>query len=297
MLHAEKFNIDASLRELMPHGSASFPMEVEWADFRRRVGGMISWHWHEDLQFFLISEGEVEITVGRVRHHLKEGEGLFVNSGLLHMSRSLSEGWRSAYYCLDFSPMLLSLFSGSIFEKKYVRPFLSTLFLDGYRLNPETLWQKEILDNTLRIAELTEGKEFGYEYKIVNLLTAMWLELLSHSNEDKAADGNRLQEKAVCSIITYINEHYSEKITLEEISEAVHKSQSECCRLFKLIAGRTIFQYLEELRIEKATILLKTSPLSVDQISMRTGFQSSSYFIKKFREKTGLTPLAFRKKG
>ena len=270
MLHAEKFNIDASLRELMPHGSASFPMEVEWADFRRMVGGMISWHWHEDLQFFLISEGEVEITVGRVRHHLKEGEGLFVNSGLLHMSRSLSEGWRSAYYCLDFSPMLLSLFSGSIFEKKYVRPFLSTLFLDGYRLNPETLWQKEILDNTLRIAELTEGKEFGYEYKIVNLLTAMWLELLSHSNEDKAADGNRLQEKAVCSIITYINEHYSEKITLEEISEAVHKSQSECCRLFKLIAGRTIFQYLEELRIEKATILLKTSPLSVDQISMRT---------------------------
>ena len=108
MLHAEKFNIDASLRELMPHGSASFPMEVEWADFRRMVGGMISWHWHEDLQFFLISEGEVEITVGRVRHHLKEGEGLFVNSGLLHMSRSLSEGWRSAYYCLDFSPMLLS---------------------------------------------------------------------------------------------------------------------------------------------------------------------------------------------
>ncbi len=52
MLHAEKFNIDASLRELMPHGSASFPMEVEWADFRRMVGGMISWHWHEDLQFF-----------------------------------------------------------------------------------------------------------------------------------------------------------------------------------------------------------------------------------------------------
>lgn len=71
MLHAEKFNIDASLRELMPHGSASFPMEVEWADFRRMVGGMISWHWHEDLQFFLISEGEVEITVGRVRHHFK----------------------------------------------------------------------------------------------------------------------------------------------------------------------------------------------------------------------------------
>ena len=118
------------------------------------------------------------------------------------MILSLSEGWRSAYYCLDFSPMLLSLFSASIFEKKYVRPFLSTLFLDGYRLNPETLWQKEILDNTLRIAELTEGKEFGYEYKIVNLLTAMWLELLSHSNEDKADDGNRFQEKAVCRMLT-----------------------------------------------------------------------------------------------
>ncbi|MDD6062894.1 MAG: helix-turn-helix transcriptional regulator, partial [Oscillospiraceae bacterium] len=76
----------------------------------------------------------------------------------------------------------------------------------------------------------------------------------------------------------------------------IHVSKSECCRLFQSSYGCSIFTYLTDYRLQKSVLLLTDSLLSVLDISDMCGFNSTSYFIKRFREKVGMTPLQYRKK-
>ena len=71
-------------------------------------------------------------------------------------------------------------------------------------------------------------------------------------------------------------------------------SRNECCRYFKQMMNMTITEYLLEYRLSKAAELLETSGLSITEIAEKTGFCDVSYFIKKFKEKTGITPSTYR---
>lgn len=295
MLITEKTPVDTALYELLPHGSAEFPMVVELIDFRHQVDGCVNWHWHEDVQFFLLLEGEVEFFVNKTRHILRAGEGLFINSGILHMARALTKEKAASYYCLDISPVLLSLFANSVFEKRYVRPYLRTVFFEGLKLIPQVDWQKEILENIPTVTQLEETRPFGSEYEIVWRLTRMWLAVITHASAEKTCARDQTQMQLVSRIIGYLAEHYREEITLTAVADYVHKSPSECCRLFRTASQMTIFSYLEKYRIERAVRLLQSTSLTVDRIASDVGFRTTSYFIKVFRRNMGKTPLAFRK--
>lgn len=99
----------------------------------------------------------------------------------------------------------------------------------------------------------------------------------------------------VHSIIQYIQNHYSEKITIQNISAVVMFSESECCRIFKSILHETISSYIKTYRIYMSTELLKNTEKPLDLIAEETGFCSTSYYIKSFKEVMQITPNQFRK--
>jgi len=90
--------------------------------------------------------------------------------------------------------------------------------------------------------------------------------------------------------------HYSQKITLREISDAVCLCPEECERFFKRMTGITIFQYLLEYRIKKSQELLNNSRLSIAEIAQSSGFTTQSYYSSCFKRLTGCTPGAYRKR-
>ncbi len=67
--------------------------------------------------------------VSRTAHEVRAGEGLFVNSGVMHMAASVAGA--GTYYSLNIAPVLLSQFAGSVFERRYVAPFLGRAFYEG----------------------------------------------------------------------------------------------------------------------------------------------------------------------
>ena len=93
----------------------------------------------------------------------------------------------------------------------------------------------------------------------------------------------------------YIQAHYAEKITLEELAEQIHLCRSESCRLFKRYMKESMFDYLLDYRIERSLELLRRPELDVTQIAGQTGFTSPGYFSKIFKRKMGCTPLEYRK--
>lgn len=96
------------------------------------------------------------------------------------------------------------------------------------------------------------------------------------------------------AICAYIKEQYSEKITLDSITESVGFSKYYASRLFKKYMGTTIIDYLIQVRIEKAKELLTNSDYSIKQISYMIGYQDPNYFTWSFKKCLGVSPIKYR---
>lgn len=94
----------------------------------------------------------------------------------------------------------------------------------------------------------------------------------------------------------YLNKHFAEDISIEEIADYCNISSVYFRRLFKLHTGMSPVEYRTHLRLLHAAELLRYGEASVSEISERLGFVDSSYFVKRFREKYGETPLSYRKR-
>lgn len=93
----------------------------------------------------------------------------------------------------------------------------------------------------------------------------------------------------------YVCDHLAEDLSLESVAEALHFNPKYFSRKFRNTTNMTLTNYITMLRLEKASILLRRSTDSVEQIASSVGYNSSQYFIRKFKECYGVTPSEFRK--
>ncbi|MGN0622429.1 MAG: helix-turn-helix transcriptional regulator [Oscillospiraceae bacterium] len=101
---------------------------------------------------------------------------------------------------------------------------------------------------------------------------------------------------AVHAMTGYIQGHYFEALTLDDIASAGLVCRSRCCELFKEYIGKTPIDHLNEYRISKSIDLLNETDMSVAEIAEKCGFNSSSYFAEVFRKTLGSSPKEFRSK-
>jgi len=101
----------------------------------------------------------------------------------------------------------------------------------------------------------------------------------------------------VFQIKQYINEHFSEEsLTIPAIAQHMYLTPTYICKIFKNKTGKTINQYITEVRIEKAKGLLKEEKIKLLEISHRVGYLSSNHFAKTFKKMTGMNPSEFRER-
>ena len=96
-------------------------------------------------------------------------------------------------------------------------------------------------------------------------------------------------------IITYVNEHYTEKLSLKEVANQIGFSREYFCRFFKQHMGITFLQYLNEVRISHAGRLLSSTELSVAEVMHQIGFTNQTVFNRMYKELYGMTPRQSRK--
>jgi two-component system response regulator YesN len=100
---------------------------------------------------------------------------------------------------------------------------------------------------------------------------------------------------SVRQVIEYLQEHYNEDLTLEDVARKVHISPSRLSHLFKDELGLTIIEYLTDIRITAAKQMLENSDLMVKQIAEKVGYQEASYFTRVFKKNTGVSPAEYRR--
>jgi len=106
----------------------------------------------------------------------------------------------------------------------------------------------------------------------------------------RVADRQRLE--VICS---YLNEHFDKRINFVCLSEAVAMDQASLCRFFKRATGRTMTEYVNEIRVGAAAHLLTSTDEKLLDIGCRVGFENYSHFNRQFRRLKGYTPGSLRR--
>lgn len=290
-----QLQLDREQKELKSHGSYGFPVLVSYERLSYFDTGEFPWHWHPEIELTLVMEGEIAYQVNDSLYHLKAGEGLFCNTNVLHSGHGTDEP-DCSYLSITFHPRLLYGYSSSVMQNKYMNHILKSPALASIHFVPETDWQRLVLEKLERIRLLDKEHPVSEELQIQIALLEIWQQIFEHVDTESAdyAENGRDTER-IRQIMEYIQKHYAEKITLEDLAEQIHLCRSESCRLFKRYMNESMFDYLLGYRIERSLELLKQSGLDVTQIAGQVGFANPGYYSRIFKRKMGCTPLEYRK--
>lgn len=114
-----------------------------------------------------------------------------------------------------------------------------------------------------------------------------------HVFEEEKTDNVRLSAVAE-KIRTYIDNHYKEDLSLQDVAGAMNYSDAYFCKMFKQCFGKGFIVYLSEYRVEKAKQLLANVAINIKDISSEVGYRDSNYFAKVFKRVAGETPTDYR---
>lgn len=131
------------------------------------------------------------------------------------------------------------------------------------------------------------------------ILQGMLLRLIVTIWENREAGGSVTfptpLSEPILDAIAYIGGHFSQNISLEDAARCAHLSPAYFSRLFHAQLGMSFSDYISNVRIDHAKMLLAQSDKSITEIALVSGFCNGDYFSTQFKRKTGMTPSAFRK--
>ena len=281
-------------KELKQHGNEQFPFLVSYQKLSEYESGSFMWHWHPEIEITYVQKGTMCYKVNHMVYHLKEGDIVFNNSGALH-SGTMEDQKDCSYIPVTFDPRLIYGFFQSTINSKYVDPVLQDSLLPALCINQSEPWHRPFREYLLRIIDLDKKKPDFYELDITICLQSMWRLLLEHIiYEPQASRENSLEYDRIKKILSYIEENYQNKITVNDIARHIHLCESECTRLFKRHMNTTLFAFLQEYRIERSLELLQAGePISA--VADKAGFSDPNYYSKVFARIKGCSPREYRK--
>lgn len=286
--------IDAHKRECKNHGSFSFPVACYFGDAKTLP---TPWHWHDELEVNFILQGSAVVHIASGAYRLFAGSGCFINAGVLHAVEKTDDD-TIIEHTMVFHPRFIGGGMDSVFWQKYVLPITLDQSFPGMPLVPEILWQNDLLSYIRAAWEACAKEEDDYEIKTRFLLSKCMGTLL----RNRPAQQKSLPEKSIRQsgrmkiMLSYIQQHFSEPVTIRQIASAALVSESECMRCFRQTIGMAPIAYLKSYRLECAADLLEQTDLPVASIAGQCGFQEMSYFARAFRQAYGDTPSGYRKR-
>lgn len=280
-------------KELKQHGNEQFPFLVSYQKLSEYESGSFMWHWHPEIEITYVQKGTMCYKVNHMVYHLKEGDIVFNNSGALH-SGTMENQKDCAYIPVTFDSRLIYGFFQSTVNSKYVDPVIQDSMLPAICIDQSEPWHKPFREYLLRIIDLDEKKPDFYELDITICLQSMWRLLLEHiTYEPQASRENSLEYDRIKKILSYIEENYQNKITLNDIARHIHLCESECTRLFKRHMNTTLFAFLQEYRIERSLEFLQDDQ-PVSAVADKAGFSDPNYYSKVFAKIKGCSPREYR---
>ncbi|MGI6684949.1 MAG: AraC family transcriptional regulator [Bacillota bacterium] len=163
--------------------------------------------------------------------------------------------------------------------------------------NKEYAYSKDLFD--LIGSFQRELMDYGESYPLMleSISTQIVFQLIRDMNIDSSAKRNKLnkENKYIIKAIEFMQNYYSSNITINDICSMIYLSPCHFKRLFKEYTGRTPYQYLMFIRIERAKEILSEERYSIEEVARMCGFVNSGHFSTAFKRIVGMSPSEYRK--
>ena len=264
-------------------------------NFHNDIPDHLPYHTHATYEIYYFHAGKVNYLINDRIYKLESGDMILMHGMTLHKAH-LEQIDRYERTIIHFDPFYFKQHMQPSFAPDLLMPFhklknIRLSFIEPVRIEIETLLHKLVL--------LQQSAEpLAIERSHIVLLELM---LLIYTQCQQPLDDIMQNQHAstkeihVQNIISYIEEHYSEEVSLQHIQEALHLNKFYLSKSFKEVTGTTIFQYMLERRIYAAKVLLINQISTITDISYEVGFKHPAHFSRSFKLVTGITAEQYRK--
>ena len=280
---------DQKGQEFLEYNSSIFNLSANDADLHQYTLEEIPSHWHKELEIFVLLEGHVQAGIGNHTYDLLPGDGCFINSEIIH-SFSVKTSAACHFRSFVFGAEIVGGMPGTIFDTNYVRPLLENgpYFLK-FGKETDSVYYEEFD----RAFSACSSEKNGYEFEVRNALSNILLYINSKSTPETRSLTS-VQEKRLKTMLSWIDQHLSETITVSAVADSANICTRECQRIFNHCLHYSPTTYVLRKRIYTAAELLLYTDKNITDIALSCGFLSPSYFSKRFRECIGCTPNEYR---
>lgn len=288
-MKAHTIPTDETMRSLLSYGHAEFPFKCYLDEMNLFHSNSIEWHWHKEVEFTFILNGNIRCFDAINIYPLSPGDGLFLNSGTLHRFESDNNG---TMVTMVFLPNLIAP-SESLLYREFIEEIL-TSGSPAIHFRSDVEKDLSVLQCIRMLYDSTNRNHFA----IRNAASLLWEELLNFTKDtltrtqDKV---DKLLRARMQKMVHFIQQNHQRHIKLNEIANSANISISESLRCFRSSMQTTPINYLNQYRLECARRLLLSTSDSVISIAMASGFENPSYFCRVFKKKYGNSPNVYRK--
>lgn len=253
-----------------------------------------NYHCHDFIEIVIILKGKGHFIINDEKVLVSEGNVLILNPGTYH--RSIPDSPHTLTECyLAFTDVDFVNAPPNFFPFFHGQKMLGKL--------PERV-KKEIFQLCCSIDRESQSRNPGRYFMLKAYLIQVICLLLRSDRQEEIADQHCLagyefkspnKKYVVQQIMKYMENHYKEKISLDQIAENMYLSPFYISKLFKSETGDTPINYLISLRMEKAKELLdQNSTLSIQEAAAAVGYEDAYHFSKLFKKYYGLSPLYYK---
>lgn len=299
-LDSEKFN-DIPLLKMKDNNHGGLPFYIREYD-KKTVTPEI--HRHEYMQINYVSYGKGTHLINGHAFEIIKGDIFVIPPYIPHQILAV-ENFDIKIFEFEFNSEFINQNIKSMnniepfFDFAYLEPFLVSENQVRSRLNLAGNVQTIVQNILGEVIFEYKNKEKGFDLIIKSLLLKLLVIVgreFSKEIKDKQCDSFfDKHRESMMKALNYVDDHYMEELSIEQISKIAMLSQSYFCYFFKNITSKTFTDYLNDLRISKVVNLLKETHMRVLDISYEVGFNNISHFNRLFKQYTGVSPTEFRK--
>lgn len=283
----------SKLKENTTHGTIAFPYATytwtgEWFY-------SVPLHWHPETEIICLEKGEFPLTVNAKRRKVLAPALLFIGAEEVHSIELPKEGRESA---VVYDLNMLSFESYDGIQYKIIRPLAEKKIAFPRIIRKDAPVWEEAYGLYSRIFSEAKGeKTLGSCLRVKSGLYALLACLYENGylhDIGEMSDSDTGRTDTLKRALSYIHENFSGKVTLEAAAGAAGMNPQYFCRYFKKYTGKTITEYVNELRVNEAAKALMESDEKIIDIAGRCGYENMGYFIRRFTRSKGMTPSKYR---
>lgn len=253
-------------------------------------------HFHEHVEMIFCMKGSFLVTVDDKTETIHENELICIGGNSVHST--FSKDKESLIFVMFFAPQFIEVPFNSTIERKYISSFQDMFSLgQGYKVikdrNRDGLLRSYVENIHREYLANRTGNELsikGWFYQIITYLLRE--EEVEYETAAEDVNGKKHIEKA----ITYIDKHYREELSVEQMARMCNLSYHYFSKVFKKVMGQSFKQYIDSVRVSEAEKLMITKDISIGEVAFQVGFLDQGSFYRLYKRVRGFTPTEFKKK-